>query len=428
MMIGREINSRGRRTIRVVSALAFAVATRGQNLLVLALLVAATTPASVATFGAYSSLQAVAGYGLALSLPFVHGRLFFSGSPANDTDIVGQSIIALAIVGGLYLTLAAAASSLVGLRFGSGPTRVSLVWVTLSIFGYLASEHVVTTARVVDDSFLLLCSAATKLVGIPTIPLLMAAPVGLNPLHAVCAYVAAVSTVIVVLGVTRQWSVYKILRFRPKRMLHIFPFLLASSFAPLCQWTMAAAGRLLVGSDRPSAGPYTLYSFGLTTVSLLCYAVYDANRSRLFGLWNPQTWTAWRAALIGTNIICASVYLSAAVFGLVFWPIWNAFFPSYHLPNAWQPYFVATLIAGMFNGGVYWTALAARRLSRTNVATGLGAVIFLLVLILQSDRGSSFSYVRATAISSCVQALVGIVLLIPILVSTGKQSGRRPAF
>jgi len=402
------------RIYRGISVLAYAVAARGQNLAVVSLLVLFGNAKNVEAFGGYTSLQLLVGYGLTLSLPFVHGRLYFSTKAGVDRGaVISQSLaLFLCAFGGWAILIAAAHFA----RLNVLPPllRPYAPLLALSLCAYLISEHFVTTARVTNDLPLLWASAITKLGLLPVFGVSIYIFRTTDAFSATLIYYSVGCAISCVIGYMRHARLYTFSKISANDALAIIVFAASMSFDPICQWITVVSGRYVVqvGGGRGFAGGYTLYSFLITTLSMIGFIIYDTFRIVQFEHWAQGNFRDWfrsyRRTVLASGIFHAVVLLSV----LSIWSLWNAFLPHYRLAGEWRFSFTLSVLGAWAYGAAQWGALAMKRLRLINIASAIGASTYLLVLLLLSREAQlTDRLVTATGIAQATQGFVAAVLI-----------------
>jgi hypothetical protein len=396
--------------LRAGTLFLFSAANKGQSILILFLLVVLGTASSVKAFGAYASLQIIGGYGLTLSLAFVHGRLFFDDAPGERGATVFRSAVLLVSACAVYLAVSALAALVAPARYGA-VLGGHLALAVTSIAAYLFSEHALLVSRITNKLGTLLFVTAVRLAGLPILALVIYR-FRANAFLAVVVYLLASYALCGAVAFFRSIDTYRPSKIDMPSVLRILSFAASISFDPVCQWVTLSSGRIIVQAHSGhSVSGYVLFSFAVTTLNTIGLVVYDTWRIRLFDAYAKGDVPRWWKSYLQSSAVNAAACAAVLVAALSLWGVWNRLKPEYHLADEWRGWFAASVLGALLYGSSVWGAMSMKLMRLVNVASASAALAYLSVLWFGRRAGVENVLVAATATGLLVQGVLGQTLV-----------------
>ncbi|UPJ26023.1 MULTISPECIES: hypothetical protein [unclassified Bradyrhizobium] len=379
------------RLVRAIASAVIALTTKGQSLLFLLALLAYGGQSDIVRFGQYTSMQMLIGYVLFFSTAFAHGRLIFTGKETREYRYipVTASVLSLQCIILLLISL------IVHVLCNPMSIAANLLSVSIacSIILYLASEHFVTTARSVDNSYYLGMTGVIRLLSAGGL-------FGVGYFTRSITFdqflfsISTASLLVSVIGYIVFRDKYQL--FSGARHFWIdsrfafgaMAFSLQFSLLPLCVWIQNLSGRLIVSPQASSAPGYTVYSFAAANASIVTLIVFDSMRSSIYNISSDHIPDQWLRVFRMTTLVSA---LNFALYGLVIVGAVHLYTQTHdlHFDARWYTLLSLSIALTFLSGVSEWLCVSVGTLKILNLAMTFSTILFGLHLLMQRTLASN---------------------------------------
>ncbi|MBB4260160.1 hypothetical protein [Bradyrhizobium sp. CIR3A] len=373
------------RFVRAIASVAIALTTKGQSLLFLFAFLAYGSQSDIVRFGQYTSMQMLIGYVLFFSTAFAHGRLIFTGEETREYRYI--SITASALFA-QCMTLLLVSLIIYALCDPMGILANLLsISISCSIILYLASEHFVTTARSLDNSYYLGVTgvirllSASALFGIGFVAKTVTFDQFLLSISTASLLASAIGYLVfndkyqIFSGARQFWLDSRI-------AVGAMAFSLQFSLLPLCVWIQNLSGRLIINPQTSTAPGYTIYSFAATNASIVTLIVFDSMRSSIFNVSRDHIPNRWLRLFRITTLVSALAFALYCIFILA---AINLYTRTYDLSfdTRWYPLLALSIALTFLSGASEWLCVSVGKLKVLNLAMTFSTVLFGIHLLMQ---------------------------------------------
>ncbi|RXH25176.1 hypothetical protein XH99_11345 [Bradyrhizobium nanningense] len=360
-------------------------------------------------------MQMLIGYVLFCSTPFAHGRLIFTGADTREYRFIPITSALFLMQAALLIFISLAVHAL-GDPNGTAYALLHTPTVC-SIVLYLASEHFITTARSVDNSYYLGMAGAIRLLS-------AAALFGIGTIFKSTNFdqfllsISAASLIISFLGLLIFADKYQLVRELRKLwssaqgFRETATFALHFSFLPLCAWIQNLSGRLIVSTAEAAAPGYTIYSFAATNASIVTLVVFDSMRSTLYNVRSSQhinyRWIRTFRLTALVNLAAFFLYGCFVVLAVYYYT------SAYNIPfdPRWHALLSLSIALTYFSGISEWLCISVGQLRILNFAMGASTIFFAAYLFVEQMlrlNDLSTGLIVSSILSNLIFALICII-------------------